>query len=231
MALPASSVLPSLPKLQVKEFKYQTTHLHGCLSSRVCCQISPLCCMKTTTGQFDDMNNMKKKLRVVRERLWESIPDPVKEFPWKKAEDMLLVQLLALGWKAFKWSVMPVFVYSSLSDVVFSISRNQELLIPLGLLLGCLMTDFLKETSQEMFQSSKEKGLSRHLLTIGSFFVVVKFISVCFAIKARVLLLHIANGGLMEVLWLWKHLVKEDEGDDGNFSSRQDASSDVAAET
>lgn len=73
--------------------------------------------------------------------------------------------------------------------------------------------------------------MSRHLLAIGSFFVVVKFISVCFAIKARVLLLHIANGGLMEVLWLWKRLVKEDEGDDGNFSSRQDASSDVAAET
>ncbi|GLT93640.1 hypothetical protein SLE2022_114230 [Rubroshorea leprosula] len=231
MALPASSVLPSLPKLQVKEFKYKTAHLHGSLSSRVCCQIFPLCCMKITTGQFGDMNNMKKKLRIVKERLWESIPDPVKEFPWKKAEDMLLVQLLALGWKAFKWSVMPVFVYSSLSDVVFSISRNQELLIPLGLLLGCLMTDFLKETSREMFQSSEEKSLSRHLLAIGSFFVVVKFISICFTIKARVLLLHVANGGLMEVLWLWKHLVKEDEGDDGNFSSRQDASSDVAAET
>jgi len=64
-------------------------------------------------------------------------------------------RLLFLGQKALKWTLIILFVFSSLSDVIFSISRNQELMIPLGLFVGCLMTDFLKEISRELFRNTE----------------------------------------------------------------------------
>lgn len=87
-----------------------------------------------------------------KERLQETFPESAKEFPWKKAEEMVIQRLLILGKKALKWFSLILLVASSLSDVLLSISRDRELLIPLGLFLGCMMADFLKETSQDLFQ-------------------------------------------------------------------------------
>ncbi|XVE95084.1 hypothetical protein REPUB_Repub02eG0065700 [Reevesia pubescens] len=108
--------------------------------------------------------------------------------------------------------------------------RNQELMIPFGLIVGCLMSDFLKETFQEVFRSSEGKDLKMkwQLLAISGFFVVVKFVSTYFAMRTRVYLLHVANGGLMQVLWLWRSLLKENGG---NLLSMQDGSSAADAES
>ena len=105
--------------------------------------------------QFGEPNKIKEQLNIVKERLRENTPDSVKDFPWKKAENLLLQSLLFAGKKALKLSLVAFFVLSCLSDFIYSISRNQELMIPFGLIVGCLMTDFLKETSQEAFRSSK----------------------------------------------------------------------------
>lgn len=94
-------------------------------------------------------------MSVLRKRIWEAAPDSVKDFPWKKAEDIVLQQLLLLGQEIVKWSLVTLFILSSISDVVFCISRNKELMIPIGLFVGCMMADFLKETSRELFPNSE----------------------------------------------------------------------------
>lgn len=111
--------------------------------------------MKVSMAEFGEPNKVKMQINIVREKLWEATPDLVKEIPWKKAEKILLERLLFLGQKALKWTLVIFFVFGSLSDVLFSISRNQELIIPCGLFVGCLMTDFLKEISNELFGNSE----------------------------------------------------------------------------
>lgn len=115
--------------------------------------------MKTTKAQYGEPGRVKLQLGMVKERLWKAIPNSLKEYPWKKAEVVLLKHLLFFGQKALKWSLLTLFISSSLSDIIYSISRNQELIIPFGLLVGCLMTDFLKEVSQEMFHTGQVNSL------------------------------------------------------------------------
>lgn len=106
-------------------------------------------------AQMSEPQKLKVQLGIVRDRLWEAVPHSVKEFPWRKAENVLLERLLFLGQKALKWSLVPLLIFSSLSDVVFSISRDQELMIPFGLLVGYLMTNFLRDTLHEFFRESE----------------------------------------------------------------------------
>jgi hypothetical protein len=141
--------------VQIKNFQGQPFELRRSL--RLCArrQISPTCSMKVSMAEFGEPKKVNMQISILREKLWEAIPDSVKEIPWKKAEKILIERLLFLGQKALKWTLIILFVFSSLSDVIFSISRNQELMIPLGLFVGCLMTDFLKEISRELFRNTE----------------------------------------------------------------------------
>ena len=106
-------------------------------------------------SQFDGPDKVKAQLNDVKEKLQKAIPDSLKELEWEKGVDLMVEQLLSLVHKALKWSFIVLFVLSSLSDVIFSISRNLELVMPFGLLVGCLLADLLKETSQELFPNSQ----------------------------------------------------------------------------
>ncbi|GAB4852422.1 hypothetical protein Ancab_016617 [Ancistrocladus abbreviatus] len=174
-------------------------------------QISRIPTTKLLTAQFRVPDKVKVYVKVAKDRLWNSVPPSVKGFPWKKAEDIFLERLQFLLQKAFKWSFVAWCFLSFFSDFVFTISRNQELVMPFGLFLGCLLTDFMRETSQVLFQHPEEKDLKWYLVGIGSFCVVLKLIAMSFAIQGRVLLLHIANGGLMQILWLWRGLIKDNQ--------------------
>lgn len=68
----------------------------------------------------------------------------------------------------------------------------------------------------------QEKRLNLLLFGIGCFFFLFKIISTYFAVHAKVFLLHVANGGLMQVLWLRRDLWKENaEGNEENFCADQ----------
>ncbi|XP_068655040.1 uncharacterized protein [Aristolochia californica] len=177
---------------------------------------------------YEELHKAKHRLEDLAERLWTSCPESLKEFPWKKAEEVVLDRLLILGKKALKGVIVVFFILSSLSDIAFSISMNRELMVPLGLLVGCTMAEFLKETSGELFQNMEEGGLLRRLVGIGSFFVLMKFVSLNLTIKAKVLLLNIGNGGLMQVLWLGKKFFLEQ---DDNQSQSHSTISEVHAST
>uniref|UniRef100_A0A5B7ARQ2 Uncharacterized protein n=1 Tax=Davidia involucrata TaxID=16924 RepID=A0A5B7ARQ2_DAVIN len=230
LPLPASALSPS--SFGIKLFKGQTCQLHSSL--RICAWKLPTstkCSVKLPTmAQFHEPPKLKIYMNNAREKLWEVIPNSVKDFPWKKAENIALQQLLLVGQEALKWSLIALFALSFIADVIYSISKNNELMIPFGLFFGCMMTNFLKETSQELFRNSEEIGLSRHLLGIGCFFALVKIISTYILVQGQVFLLHVANGGLMQVLWLWRSSLEEQNRDDRENSLLEDASSAMNAD-
>ncbi|OIW03416.1 hypothetical protein TanjilG_12013 [Lupinus angustifolius] len=162
-------------------------------------------------SDHNEPDKVKMQIGIVKEKLRDALPVPVQEFPWRKAEHLLLQRLLSLAQEALKWSLILFFIFSSLSDIVYTFSINRELLIPIGLFVGCLMSDFLKEISQELFHRSEEKHSKWHLLGMYGFFVVLKFISTWFTIQPQVFLMHVANGGLMQVLWYWRNFIEDAE--------------------
>ncbi|KAM5565941.1 hypothetical protein ABKV19_019781 [Rosa sericea] len=221
MAFPASLSSPSssTPKFPINLSKPKPSQPQKCLILRLRHKPFQTSCTKVVSmAQFGEPNkghNPGLQIKVVKEKLMETIPDPVKELPWKRAADIALKQLLFLGEKALKWCLIAFFVLSFFSDVILSISKNRELVIPFGLFVGCLVTDILKETLQQVLPISEEKGFQKHLIGIGCLFAAVKFISYGLPIPAQVFLLNVANGGFLQVLWLWRGLLnKSDEEDD-----------------
>lgn len=200
----AVSFTPS-PKFQIKPLSAHFRH-----------QILPKC---SITAQIGEPNKAKLALGIVKKRLWEAVPEPVKQFQWKKAENILCERLLLLGKKALKWSLVTFFIFSSLSDVVFSTSTNQELMIPFGLLVGNLLTDFFTETLNQFFPVTEGQEQERRLLSISCFFVLVKFVSACFGVKQRVFLLHVGNGGLLQALWPFAKVIENDKYSEENYNS------------
>ncbi|KAL5707208.1 hypothetical protein ACHQM5_025286 [Ranunculus cassubicifolius] len=153
-------------------------------------------------AQFNEPRKLISQVNNFKDKLWEVFPEPVKEFPLKKAEDMVLQRLQILGKTSLKWSLVILFIVSFLSDFTLSISRNKELIVPFGLFFGCTMGDFLKEVSHDLLSFSKGEELRWRLWGIGLFFVFIKVVAVYLSLGRRVFLSHVGTGGLMHVLWM-----------------------------
>ena len=104
---------------------------------------------------FNEPAKFKVLIDYAMKKLSEFIPPSVQNFPWAKAENAALQHLLALGQLALKWSLTALIILSSASDFIYSISKNKELVIPFGLFCGCVVADFLNETSHELIRSTQ----------------------------------------------------------------------------
>ncbi|KAL7085363.1 hypothetical protein ACP275_14G277800 [Erythranthe tilingii] len=149
-------------------------------------------------------------LNYTKDKLWKLTPGSVKSFPWKKAESVALHELLILGKETLKWSFLAWFAFSWLSDILYSLSRNKELMIPFGLFVGIIITKYIDQICQEfVLDDHKDGSISWRILGISCFLVLVKVMSMFFS-GGNDFLLHCANGGLMQLLWNWRNLPKLD---------------------
>ncbi|KAI4316571.1 hypothetical protein L6164_024542 [Bauhinia variegata] len=227
MALLPALATPSNPKFRIKLFPDLPFRLQKCSVLHFPHQTcrTRTYSVKVSMADQNEPKEVEMQIRAIGEKLRGAIPISVKKFPWKKAKDMILHRLLFLTREALKWSLISFFIFGSLSDVVYTFSINRELIIPVGLFVGCISADFLKEILQEVFHCSEEKDLNRHLLGMYCFFVFIKFISTNFVVPAKLFLLHVANGGLMQVLWYWRSIMKDaKDGEEGSSSSGLEAS-------
>lgn len=113
------------------------------------------CSIRTPAALLNsgDSNNLATYLNTLAESVKVTSNNKLKEFPWTEARSMVAEQLLVLGKKALKWSLVLLFGISFLSDVFMAIGGNRELMIPLGLFSGVFLADFLKESAQVFLQS------------------------------------------------------------------------------
>lgn len=226
------SCLSVVGSVQVNLFQTKQRHQEASFQPRG--RRSSVTVIRLTTAQLNEPNIPKIELNVVKKRLFEAIPEEVKQVPWKKAEKVFLNNLLGASVKALKFVFIPLFFLSFLCDVIFSILKNKELLIPIGLFIGCALSDFLNETFQDFFRESKvlpklslasevqrtsfvkntdnilnnfqqDSGSSLQLLYISGLFVVTRIVCSSLSLTSSVFLMHIANGGLMQAVWLWRN--------------------------
>ncbi|CAA0809083.1 Unknown protein [Striga hermonthica] len=167
---------------------------------------------------FNDPGKRLAFLNYTKDKLWAAIPGSVKQFPWEKAESVALRKLLVIGKETLKWSLFAFFGFSCVFDIPYSISRNKELVIPFGLFVGTLLAKYLDQISQELLHDHKDEHVTRRFLGISVFFVIVKFVSTFFPGGNSDFLLHVGNGGLMQVVWNWKNLPEQD----GESSTSED---------
>ncbi|XP_058725070.1 uncharacterized protein LOC131596438 [Vicia villosa] len=212
MSTLSSPTIPSTTlKFQVHRFRCQPSHF--CRSSKTYLRHQTLytrtTSIKASVADNNEPNEVKMQIGVMKKKLKEVMPRPVQEFPWRKAQHTLLDRLPFLVQEALKWSLVAYFIISSLSDVVYTFSINRELIIPVGLFVGCLMADFLKEIFLELFHQFEEIDLKWRRLGLCGLFVLVKFTSTWFSIQSGVFLLHVANGGLMQLLWYWRNFMED----------------------
>ena len=136
------------------------------------------CCVRAQAADHSrERNNLSPHLHNLSDALWKTLPEPVKEFPWKEAETVIAHRLFMLGSRVLKSFLLVGFVLSFASDLIFSFLRGRELIVPLGLTIGVVMADFLSETAKEFFQIPEQVGkhflyqssldwLSPHILSV-----------------------------------------------------------------
>ncbi|CAJ2675289.1 unnamed protein product [Trifolium pratense] len=213
----SSLTLPSNPKFRGQPFRCQPCPFRRCSETYFPRHTfyTNTTLIKASVADHNEPNEVKMQIGIMKEKLREAIPklteampSSVQEFPWRNAQHTLLDRLLLLVPEALKWSLVVYFIFSTLSDVVYTFFINRELIIPVGLFVGCLIADFLKEISLELFRGS-ENDLKWHRLGLCGLFVLVKFTSKWFSTQPGVFLLHVANGGLMQLLWHWRNFVED----------------------
>ncbi|CAA3005550.1 Hypothetical predicted protein [Olea europaea subsp. europaea] len=156
MAFPASAITTSISP--VTSFNRRLCHLHRPFFIHVHShQVSATSSVKQLPRmqQFHVPPKYKMYFTCTKDKLLGFIPDSFKQFPWKEAKGVAQQELLVWGKEALKWSLTAILIFSFASDIIYSISRNKELLIPFGLFVGCLMTNYLNEVSQELSHNDK----------------------------------------------------------------------------
>lgn len=138
--------------------------------------------------------------------LWDSSPEPVKSFPWIQALENFIQLILDLVLAVFKFLCVPLFAVSSLSEMSYCAHEKKLQLVPLPLLVGVAFAGVLNETALELSPLLKDAEVPWHLIAIAIFFTMLKLPGPYYPYWGRILIPHIANGGLLRILWyafLW----------------------------
>lgn len=150
---------PFCCNLQVSSSKSQLHQLRNSFLINVPKKHISVSCFAKSPGMehFNGPTKLVVLLSNTQKKLWNLMPDSVKSFPWKKAETVALEEFLVLGKETLKWCLLACFALSCLSDILYSISRNKELVIPLGLFVGIMTSKFFDEISRDLMPEHQVK--------------------------------------------------------------------------
>ncbi|KAK7310396.1 hypothetical protein RJT34_07879 [Clitoria ternatea] len=176
-----------------------------CVSQKIGTKIS--CAMNMPAQQSDDHGKMKLGQLIAKaQKLWDSAPEPVKNFPWTKALDNFIQLILDLILVIVKYLSVPVFAITSLSELSYCAHERKLVLVPIPLLFGVAVAGILKETALELSPRLRDAEVPWHLIAIAIFFTLIKLPGPYYPYWGRIFIPHVANGVLWRTLWfavLW----------------------------
>lgn len=98
-----------------------------------------------TAGQSDEPGKMKFDHLINKARkLWESSPQPVKIFPWKRAVQNFIQLIFDLILAVVKYLSVPLLAVSSLSEMSYCAHAKKLFLVPIPVLIGMAIAEVLK---------------------------------------------------------------------------------------
>lgn len=103
------------------------------------------CAINMTAGQSDEPWKIKFDHLINKARkLWESSPQPVKIFPWKRAVQNFIQLILDLILAVVKYLSVPLLAVSSLSEMSYCAHAKKLFLVPIPVLIGMAIAEVLK---------------------------------------------------------------------------------------
>lgn len=172
-----------------------------------------ICAINRTAGGLGEPIKAKLDLLSQKARsIWDSSPQPVKSFPWNKVAESFIQLILDLVLAVMKYLSVPVLAVSSLSEMSYCAHERKLFLVPIPILVGVALAGILKETALELSPLLKEAEVPWHLIAVAIFFTLIKLPGPYYPYWGRILIPHIANGGLLRTLWfafLWYRRPKQ----------------------
>ncbi|KAG0492635.1 hypothetical protein HPP92_006033 [Vanilla planifolia] len=178
-------------------FSAMPSSLHGKNSNSI------LCSLKASAGAFFcGSDQVFRELPQYNPPVSGDVSGLFKRHLMEESKNDGKESLISLGYDVVKWFLVTVLVVSFISDVFLAVSANREMLVPLGLFIGVMMADFLKESSHQFFENTEQRGNDIQKWGLGLLFVSIRFVFMSFRIRGWMLLSHISNGALMQIIWL-----------------------------
>eukprot|EP00250_Pteridium_aquilinum_P006908 c16737_g1_i1 orf=94-807(+) len=124
----------------------------------------------------------------------------LESYPWDKFSTKLMQHLAEAVWFVGKWVAVPALILTALRDVYLTVLTANELCIPIGLLVGTILTGILKEACSTLGMDFQHNVLPWHLVELGLFFVIVKACALKGPLWFQAFLLHFTTGGLWQTI-------------------------------
>ncbi|XP_057445155.1 uncharacterized protein LOC130737410 [Lotus japonicus] len=176
-----------------------------CASQKTGSKIS--CGMNMSAHQSDDHRKMKLEELLDKARtLWDTSPEPVKNFPWNRALDNFIQLILDLTLAVVKYLSVPLFAVTSISELSYCAHERKLVLVPLPVLFGVAIAGILKETALDLSPRLRDAEVPWHLIAVAIFFTMIKLPGPYYPYWGRIFIPHFANGVLLRTLWfaiLW----------------------------
>ncbi|CAL9175091.1 unnamed protein product [Musa hybrid cultivar] len=161
--------------------------------------VVPLAMSAAASGDSDGSTRLS--MDAIR-KLFDGFPQPVKSFPWMRVLWSFQNIICELVWAVAKYLSVPLLAVTSLSEMSYCAHERKMGVIPIPVVVGFAVAGCLKDAAEQFSSDLKEGGLPWHLLLIASFFALLKLPGPSYPYWGRLLIPHLANGGLWRTIWL-----------------------------
>jgi len=93
-------------------------------------------------------------------KLWDSSPEPVKNFPWNTTLGNFIQLVLDLTLAVVKYLAVPVFAVTCISELSYCAHQMKLFVVPIPILLGAAVAGILKDIALESSQRLRVKPFS-----------------------------------------------------------------------
>ncbi|KAG9440745.1 hypothetical protein H6P81_020910 [Aristolochia fimbriata] len=164
-------------------------------------------------GESDESQklNFGRSMDTIRS-LWQTLPQPVKSFPWDTAIGHFVEMIFELLSSVIKYLCVPLLAVSSLSELSYCAHERKLILTPIPLLAGLAVAGILNNRVLDVAPNLRVGEFPWHLLLMALFFTLLKLPGPYYPYWARMFVPHFANGGLWRTLWftfLWYRRLQE----------------------
>jgi len=117
--------------------------------------------MNMSAHQSDDDRKIQLAQLIDKARkLWDSSPEPVKNFPWNTTLGNFIQLVLDLTLAVVKYLAVPVFAVTCISELSYCAHQMKLFVVPIPILLGAAVAGILKDIALESSQRLRVKPFS-----------------------------------------------------------------------